>query len=77
MIGSIVLTFALAFSIISMIMYFLNYRGYKNTLNYGRIAYHGMAVMVIVAAVFLWYFILTHQYQFKYIYSYSNNEALS
>jgi cytochrome c-type biogenesis protein CcmF len=74
MIGSIVLTLALAFSIISMIMYFLNYRGYKNTIDYGRIAYHAMAVMVIVASVYLWYAILTHQYQFKYIYSYSNND---
>jgi len=54
-------------------MYFLNYRGYKNTLNYGRIAYHGMAVLVIAASVFLWYAILTHQYQYNYIYSYSNN----
>jgi hypothetical protein len=33
MIGSIILTLALAFSTISMIMFFLNYRGYKNTLN--------------------------------------------
>lgn len=74
MIGSIVLTLALAFSIISMIMYFLNYRGYKNTIDYGRIAYHAMAVLVIVASVYLWYAILTHQYQFKYIYSYSNND---
>ncbi|MDZ7624637.1 MAG: cytochrome c-type biogenesis CcmF C-terminal domain-containing protein [Ignavibacteriaceae bacterium] len=74
MIGSIILTLALAFSIISMIMYFLNYRGYKNTLNYGRIAYHGMAVLVIAASVFLWYAILTHQYQYNYIYSYSNND---
>ena len=73
MVGSIILTLALAFSIISMIMYFLNYRGYKNTLNYGRIAYHGMAVLVISASVFLWYAILTHQYQYNYIYSYSNN----
>ena len=73
MVGSIILTLALAFSIISMIMYFLNYRGYKNTLNYGRIAYHGMAVLVIAASVFLWYAILTHQYQYNYIYSYSNN----
>ena len=73
MIGSIILTLALAFSIISMIMYFLNYRGYKNTLNYGRIAYHGMAVLVIMASVFLWYIILTHQYQYNYVYSYSNN----
>ena len=73
MIGSIILTIALAFSIISMIMYFLNYRGYKNTLNYGRIAYHGMAILVIAASVFLWYAILTHQYQYEYIYSYSDN----
>ncbi len=74
MVGSIILTLALAFSIISMIMYFLNFRGYKNTLNYGRIAYHGMAVLVIAASVFLWYAILTHQYQYNYIYSYSNND---
>ena len=73
MIGSIILTLALAFSIISMIMYFLNFRGYKNTLNYGRIAYHGMAILVIIASVFLWYVILTHQYQYNYVYSYSNN----
>jgi len=73
MVGSILLTLALAFSIISMIMYFLNYRGYKNTLNYGRIAYHGMAILVIAASVYLWYAILTHQYQYNYIYSYSNN----
>ncbi|MCU0414136.1 MAG: cytochrome c biogenesis protein CcsA, partial [Ignavibacteriaceae bacterium] len=74
MIGSIILTLALAFSIISMIMYFLNYRGFKNTLNYGRITYHAMAVLVIAASVYLWYAILTHQYQYNYIYSYSNNE---
>jgi cytochrome c-type biogenesis protein CcmF len=74
MVGSIILTLALAFSIISMIMFFLNYRGYKNTLNYGRIAYHGMAVLVIAASVYLWYAILTHQYQYNYIYSYSNND---
>jgi len=73
MVGSIILTLALALSIISMIMYFLNYRGYKNTLNYGRIAYHGMAMLVIIASVFLWYVILTHQYQYNYVYSYSNN----
>ncbi len=73
MLGSIILTTALAFSLISMIMYFLNYRGYKNTLNYGRIAYHGMAILVIFAAAVLWQAIITHQYQYHYVYSYSNN----
>jgi len=73
MIGSIVLVFALACSVMSMIMYYLNFRGYKNTLNYGRISYHAMAMMVIIASTVLWYSLLTHQYQFNYVFSYSNN----
>jgi cytochrome c-type biogenesis protein CcmF len=73
MIGSIVLTIALAFSILAMIMYYLNFRGYTNTLNYGRIAYHAMTMLVIAASVLLLYAILTHQYEYKYIQGYSNN----
>lgn len=73
MIGSIILTFALVFSIISMIMYYLNFRGYNNTLSYARIFYHLTSIFVIVASTFLWYYILTHQYQYKYVFSYSNN----
>ncbi len=73
MAGSIVLSVALAFSLIAMVMYFLSYRGYKNALNFGRIAYHAMAVLVIIASTLLWYFILTHQYQYHYVYSYSQN----
>ncbi len=73
MAGSIVLSIALAFSLLAMIMYYLSYKGYKNALNYGRIAYHSMAVLVIVAATILWYLLLTHQYQYHYVYSYSQN----
>jgi cytochrome c-type biogenesis protein CcmF len=56
-----------------MVMYYLNYRGYTNTLNYGRLGYHLMAMLVIVASTLLWHAILTHSYEYKYIYSYSNN----
>ncbi len=73
MIGSIFLSAALIFSIIAMVMYFLTFRGYKNTLNFARYSYHGMAIFVIAASTYLWYAILTHQYQYKYIFSYSNN----
>jgi cytochrome c-type biogenesis protein CcmF len=73
MVGSIILSVALVFSLISMVMYYLSFKGYKNTLNFARYSYHGMAIFVIAASVFLWYAILTHQYQYKYIYSYSNN----
>lgn len=73
MIGSIVLTAALLCSVVAMVMYFFNYRGYSNTLNYGRLAYHLMAMLVIVGSTLLWHAILTHSYEYKYVYSYSNN----
>ena len=73
MIGSIFLSVALVLSLVSMIMYYLSFKGYKNTLNFARYSYHGMAIFVIAASTFLWYAILTHQYQYKYIFSYSNN----
>jgi cytochrome c-type biogenesis protein CcmF len=73
MIGSIFLSVALVFSLVAMVMYYLSFKGYRNTLNIARISYHGMAIFVIAASTFLWYAILTHQYQYKYIFSYSNN----
>ncbi|MCH8324939.1 MAG: cytochrome c biogenesis protein CcsA, partial [Bacteroidetes bacterium] len=74
MLGSVVLSLALASCFIAMIMYYLNFRGYKNTLNYARIAYHSTAVLVIIASVLLWRILLTHSYQYEYVFSYSSND---
>ncbi len=74
MAGNILVTLALVLSVYSMVMYFFAYRGAKNTLNYARVAYHGMAMTVLVTATFFLYLILTHQYQYKYVYEYSSNE---
>jgi cytochrome c-type biogenesis protein CcmF len=74
MVGSIVLSLALFCSVLAMIMYFLNYRGYQNALNYARIAYHAMAMLVIVAAALLWHALLSHSYEYKYVYDYSSND---
>ena len=74
MVGSIVLSLALFCSVLAMIMYFLNYRGYRNALNYARIAYHAMAMLVIVAAALLWHALLSHSYEYKYVYDYSSND---
>ncbi|MCX6151833.1 MAG: cytochrome c biogenesis protein CcsA [Ignavibacteriales bacterium] len=73
MVGSILLTLALIASVLSSVMYFLNYRGYNNTLNIARISYHAMAIFVIVAATLLLHAVLTHQYQYKYVYDYSGS----
>jgi cytochrome c-type biogenesis protein CcmF len=74
MVGSILLSFALALSLFSMAMYFLNYKGAKNALSYARLSYHGMTMLIIIASALLMYFILTHQYQYKYVYEYSNDD---
>ncbi len=74
MAGSIFLTLALVFSFFSLVMYYFSFRGYQNTLQLARIAYHGTAMMVLLASTFLFYIILTHQYQYKYVFSYSNSD---
>ena len=77
MIGSIILTLALASSIIAMVMYYLTFRGYKNALNFGRLAYHVMAMLVFLAAALLEYLLITHQYSYRYVFEYSSNELKS
>jgi len=71
MVGSIILTLALIASVVSVIMYFLTFRGQSNTLNIARISYHAMSVLVIVGATLFLHAILTHQFQYNYIYNYS------
>ena len=71
MIGNILLTLALLTSIFSMVMYYLSYKGYTNTLKNARIGYYLSATFVIAASIILLNAILTHQYQYKYIFDYS------
>lgn len=74
MIGNILLTFALLASVFSIIMYFLTYKGYNNTLKLARAGYHATAISVLGASAYLMNAILNHQYEFKYIYDYSNSD---
>lgn len=72
MLGNIFTSIAFIAAVISSVMYFLNYKGYQNTLNVARISFHTMATSTILASVFLLYLILNHQFQYKYVYSYSD-----
>ncbi|KAF0152450.1 MAG: Cytochrome c-type bioproteinis protein F [Ignavibacteria bacterium] len=73
MVGNIFLTIALLTGVFSVIMYYLTYKGYKNTLSLARISYHATAIMILAASALLLYAILTHQYQYKYVYNYSGS----
>jgi cytochrome c-type biogenesis protein CcmF len=74
MLGNILLTLALMAGVFSVIMYFLTYKGYQNTLSLARIGFHSTAVLVIASSALLLYAILTHQYQYKYVYNYSGSD---
>jgi len=74
MAGNILITFALMASVFSIIMYYLTYKGNTNTLKFARIGYHATAISVIAASAFLLHAILTHQYQFNYVFNYSNSD---
>ncbi|MDP2039057.1 MAG: cytochrome c biogenesis protein CcsA, partial [Ignavibacteria bacterium] len=73
MIGNIILTLALLTGVFSVIMYYLTYKGYQNTITLARIGYHATAILVLAASALLLYAILTHQYQYKYVYDYSGS----
>jgi len=73
MIGDILITLALVAGVFTVVMYYLTYKGYENTKNYARIGYHFMAVMVVAASALLLYAVLTHQYQYKYVFNYSGS----
>jgi len=74
MIGNILLTLGLLAGVFTVIMYYMTFKGYENTLKLARIGYHTMTVMVIAASALLLQAILTHQYQYKYVYNYSNSD---
>ncbi len=73
MAGSILITIAFALSLFSMVMYYLTFRGAKNTLTHARLSFHAMVMLVIIASAYLLYLILSHQYQYLYVYSYSGS----
>lgn len=73
MIGNIAVTLGFLAGIFSVVMYYLTYKGYENTLTKARIGYHVAALMSIVASIFLVHAVLTHQYQYNYVYNYSGS----
>lgn len=74
MLGKIFIYIAFLSSIISVISFFLVHLGKTKLLKTGRIFFHITAISVILASVFLMYLILTHQYQYAYVWEESNSE---
>lgn len=75
MIGRYIIIFSFLSAMISGVSYFLTYR--KKTDEYlqlARFSFHGAAVTVFMSAALLLYFILTHQFQYSYVWNYSSTD---
>jgi cytochrome c-type biogenesis protein CcmF len=75
MIGSILVKLAFVASVASVVNYFLYHRRPNpRVLTIARTLFHATVVSVLVIAAYLLYLILTHQFQYTYIWSYSSRE---
>ncbi len=70
-----VLIFATAVSLaLSLLFYFMAWRGNDGTLNLARNFYYAATGLIVVAIVALFYLILTHDFTVAYVYSYSSTD---
>lgn len=74
MLGKIFIYIAFISSVISVLSFFMVHLGKDKLLKAGRLFFHITAISVILASVFLMYLILTHQYQYAYVWEQSNSE---
>lgn len=75
MIGSIVIKLAFAASLFASFCYWYAFRKKNNQyLPLARLGFHGAVLGVLVSAAMLLYFILTHQFQYTYVWNYSSTD---
>ncbi len=72
MFGDVVVLLAFIAALYSVYNYYRAFAGNEKALNHARYAYHIMTVFIISASLFLLYIIVTHQYQYKYVFEYSS-----
>ncbi|MBS4028492.1 MAG: hypothetical protein KGZ58_07625, partial [Ignavibacteriales bacterium] len=75
MIGRYLIFFAFVSVIVSGIAYLLTHKKKTNEyLQLARVSFHGTAISIIVSSFYLLYLILTHQFQYSYVWNYSSTD---
>lgn len=73
--GSFLIIAGFASALLSSVLYFIsNGAGRERFTNYARLLYHGAAVFTISSAAFLMYLIISHQFQYTYVWNYSSSD---
>ncbi len=72
MFGNIFIIAALAAAVYSSVKYYQAFKGNKKALTKARYGFHIMSALVICTSLFFLFIILSHQYQYKYVFEYSS-----
>lgn len=65
---------AFAAALISALLYYLSAGGQQKYIKQARLLFHASAILTISSAAFLLYLIITHQFQYTYIWNYSSRD---
>ncbi|GBD87286.1 cytochrome c-type biogenesis protein CcmF [bacterium BMS3Abin03] len=74
MLGNILIVMTILTGVFTLIMYYYTYKGYANTLSLARNGYYIMTSLVVAASALLLYYILSHQFQYSYVFEYSSKD---
>ncbi len=72
--GQTIITIAFASAFLSSILYFSVHFGKTKNLRFARFFFHVAAIGTIASAAFLMYLIITHQFQYTYVWNYSSKD---
>src|SRR5512143_2969285 len=72
--GEILIIIAFGAAFLSSISYFSVHFGKTNNLKFCRFLFHVAAIGTISSAAYLLYLIITHQFQYTYVWDYSSRE---
>lgn len=72
--GTVIVYIAFLSCLLSAVMYFMACRGKIKVLSSARLLFHVSVIMTISSAAFLLYLIITHQFQFTYVWNYSSKD---
>ncbi|MBS1516758.1 MAG: cytochrome c biogenesis protein CcsA [Bacteroidetes bacterium] len=72
--GSFFITSGFIFAFIAMLSFLFVSRGNERLLKPARLFFHLAVIMVLSSAAFLLYLIITHQFQYTYVWNYSSKD---
>lgn len=72
MLGNLLVVSSVLAGILAFVMYLLTLKGYENTVAIARKSYYAMTILTVAASFLLLYYIVNHNYEYKYVFDYSS-----